>query len=498
MVTEAQRATESVSRGPATPRFAGIARVLEENGTLIVVLAVFAILVVVDLRHELVADGWMALLSGREVAQHGLPSHDFITVWAHGRHWVDQQWLAQLFLYELDRIGGIKLVMLVHAILSSSALAVVAIAARRFGATARAVTWVCVPVMVSYFQGASVMRPQTLTFVLFALLLWLLARDQTTPSRRTYLVFPVLILWANLHGSVVVAAAMVSGYGLLAVAGSLKTRAAPPARAVFLTLVPWACVFASPYALHLPGYYRVILFSGGFGTYVTEWAPTTLSILTVPLFLLVLGGIWLLGRYGSRTTLFEKLLFIATAVLAFQAIRNMVWFSLVCVLLLPKLVDALRPAVAEPQRLNRLLATAMLVGLVVSIGGVAANKTSWFVDDYPTAAANAAATTAGSNGRVFANESYADWLVWTHPELRGRIAFDSRFELLKRGQLKRIADFRNRVGDWRATTRGYKVLVLDPQDERDVWHALVRSGATVVRTSPHVIVLEAGPASAAS
>jgi hypothetical protein len=136
----------------------------------------------------------------------------------------------------------------------------------------------------------------------------------------------------------------------------------------------------------------------------------------------------------------------------------------------------------------------MLVGLVVSIGGVAANNTSWFLDDYPTATANAAASTAGSSGRLFANESYADWLVWTHPELQGRIAFDSRFELLKRNQLRRIANFRNRVGDWEATTRGYGVLVLDPQDERKVWHALVRSGATVIRKNPHVIVLRAAPA----
>jgi len=116
VVTEAQPASDGVSTGRATPRGARIARVLEENGTLVVVLTVFAILLVVDLRHELVADGWMALLSGREVAQHGLPSHDALTVWADGKRWVDQQWFAQLTLYELDRLGGIRLVMLVHAL----------------------------------------------------------------------------------------------------------------------------------------------------------------------------------------------------------------------------------------------------------------------------------------------------------------------------------------------------------------------------------------------
>jgi hypothetical protein len=493
MVTEAPTKEDRASRRRTRSRSAEIARVLEENGTLVVVLTVFAILLVVDIRKELVTDGWMALLSGRQVAQHGLPSHDALTVWTHGRRWVDQQWLAQLVLYELDRLGGIKLVMLVHALLSSSAIVAVAVAARRVGASARSITWVCLPVMVCYFYGASVMRPQTLTFILFALLLWLLALDEVASSRRTYLAFPLLVLWANLHGSVVIAAAIVSGYGLLAIGRSFWSRSRPAVRYVVLLVTPWACLFATPYALHLPGYYRVILFSGGFGSYVTEWAPTTLTPATAPLFLLVLGGIWLIGRSGSRITLFQKLLFVATAILAFQAIRNMVWFALVCLLLLPKLVDALRPPVVEPQRLNRLLATAMMVGLCVSVAGVAAKEASWFVENYPDSEAAAAATAAGRHGRIFANESYADWLVWTHPSLAGRIAFDSRFELLTHTQLKQIAEFRNRVSGWRTTIRGYDVLVLDPGGERDVWRTLVRSGAKVISRSSNVIVLRAAP-----
>jgi hypothetical protein len=493
VVTEAQTTEDRGSRGRQGSRGAELARVLEENGTLVVVLTVFAILLVVDIRKELVTDGWMALLSGRQVAQHGLPSHDALTVWAHGRRWVDQQWLAQLILYELSRLGGIKLVMLVHAIVSSSAIVAIAIAARRFGASARAITWVCVPAMACYFYGASVMRPQTLTFILFALLLWLLAADEVAPSRRTYLAFPLLVLWANLHGSVVIAAAIVSGYGLLAIVRSRWSRSRPAPGRFVLVAAPWACVFATPYALHLPGYYRVILFSGDFGSYVTEWAPTTLTPATAPLFLLILGGIWLIGRSGSRVTLFQKLLFVATAILAFQAIRNIVWFALVCLLVLPKLVDALRPPVMEPQRLNRLLATAMLIGLCVSVVGVSAKDTSWFLENYPDATAAAAATAAGSHDRVFANESYADWLVWTHPSLAGRIAFDSRFELLTHTELKRIAEFRNRVSGWRTTIRGYDVLVLDPEGERDVWRTLVRSGAKVISRSSNVIVLRAAP-----
>src|ERR1700759_289767 len=82
----------------ATNRFI---RALEENGLLVIVLGAFAIVLVVALRKELVVDGWMALVSGRWIAQHGLPSHDTLTVWTYGHRWIDQQWLAQLSLYGL-------------------------------------------------------------------------------------------------------------------------------------------------------------------------------------------------------------------------------------------------------------------------------------------------------------------------------------------------------------------------------------------------------------
>src|SRR5215475_8342526 len=59
-------------------------RLLEENGTVVLVVAAFAAVLITHLRTSLAADGWMALLSGRVVA-HGLPSHDTLTVWAHGR-----------------------------------------------------------------------------------------------------------------------------------------------------------------------------------------------------------------------------------------------------------------------------------------------------------------------------------------------------------------------------------------------------------------------------
>ena len=463
---------------------------LEENGTVVLAVAAFAAVLITHLRTALAADGWMALLSGRVVAQHGLPSHDTLTIWAHGRTWVDQQWLAQLVLYELERLGGLQLVLLVHAALATLGLGLAAMLARRLGGSARSVTWVALPVLVAFWPGAGIMRPQSFAYPLFVGVLWLLLDDLRLHSRRVYLVLPLLVLWANLHGSVIVGAALVSGYALVELVGSLwKRPRTVHLRSIVLLVAPLLCMLASPYATSLPHYYRTI-FSSGFADYVTEWAPTTLTLVHAPIYLLALGGLWLLGRAGERASAFEKLAFVGLSLLALDAVRNGVWLALVSLVVLPRLLDTLRAPAVEPKRLNRMLALAMLAGVFVATLAVAFKPVSWFTQQYPAAAQNAAAAAAGAHGRVFANESYADWLVFEHPQLAGRIAYDSRFELLTGSQLRSVTEFRNRVAGWHSTIRGYEILVLNKVDDRQPIRALLRERAArvVLRRGPVVVL----------
>jgi hypothetical protein len=468
-----------------------VSELIEENGALVVVVGSLAIVMVASLRSNLLPDGWMALVSGREIAMHGLPSQDTLTVWAHGRRWVDQQWLAQLFLYGLWRVGGLKLALLAHAALTVGAFGAAIVLARRLGASARSTTWVSLPVLVTFYPAASAMRPQSFAYPLFVAVLWLLVTDARRPSRRVFVVLPLLVLWANLHGSVLLGAALASLAGLVGLA------AVPPNRprrvlwhALGLALAPWPCLLVSPYALHLPSYAETVLGGSGFSDFVTEWTPTTLTAVTIPLYLLVIGGVWLLGRTRRRLSAFEKLAFLATAVLAFQTLRDIVWFGLVALVVLPQLFDDVIPTAPEPRRLNRLLATAICGGVLVAAAGVATHSPSWFERDFPPAAADAAAAAAGPEGRVLATSRYADWLLWTHPELAGRVAFDSRFELLTPSQLERAARFLGRSGAWAATARPYRVLVLGKQDDSQLRAALRQSGlARVVRIDRNVAVL---------
>lgn len=470
----------------APPRVSRFAAALEENGLMVVVLGAFAIVLLVSVRRGLGGDGWLALVSGRWIVEHGLPSHDTLTTMTHGRRWIDQQWLGQLALYGLWRLGGIKLAMIVHALLATGGLAGAALIAKKHGATARSVTWIAIPAMITYYPVAAVMRTQAFAFPLFAATLWLTLDDARRPSRRVFLTLPLLALWANLHGSVLL------GCGLVALAGlvSMVQRRRLGGRGLALLLAPWLCLFVSPYALHLPSYYQKVLLGSDFKHLVTEWAPTTLMAVTAPMFLLVLGGLWLLGRNARGLPVYDQIAFVAMAVISFQAIRNIAWIALIALAVLPPLIDRMRSPVEEPKRLNRVLALVIIGSSVISLAGVAAKPTSWFTHNFPAGVTRAAAHAAGQDGRVFVTSPYADWVLWDKPQLAGRVAFDTRFELLSSGQLEDLGRIENAAGTWRKSLSPYRIFVLSRKNDDTLYAALRRDlGARVVFSSRQVVVL---------
>ena len=81
-------------------------------------------------------------------------------------------------------------------------------------------------------------------------------------------------------------------------------------------------------------------------------------------------------------------------------------------------------------------------------------------------------------------------LVFEHPQLAGRIAYDSRFELLTGRQLHSVIELRNLVAGWRSTLRGYSVFVLDKVDDGKPIRALVKAkeASVVLRRGPVVVL----------
>jgi hypothetical protein len=445
---------------------------IERESLWLFVLAAFAILLAIRLPVLVAPDTWLTLVGGREIVEHGLPHHDTLTVWTLGKTWVDQQWLAQLAIYGAVAAGGLRLALALHLAVLVGTLAVVLLAARRLGASPRS-TAVGGALFLLAGAASTVLRAQTLALPLFALLLWLLLTDVRAPSNRVLVSLPLIALWANLHGTAVLAAALVALRGI----DSLRER---PKTALTLIAGAPALLLASPYGLSLVDYYRDTVGNRSFSKFVTEWAPPSFPD-DWQLFLLAVVGLWLVSRHASRLARFEIAVFAVLLVGALSANRNAVWLAVFCGMVLPKLVDVEWPpaAAATPRRLNAAVWAAvatMLVAVMISSFG---HDPAWYEQRYPTDAATRVAQVlrAEPPARIMSSEVLADWLLWKLPEARGKIAFDVRFELLSKKELRQMSEFTNAAEGWRHLLQGYRVIVLEPFRHQRNERALLARGS---------------------
>jgi hypothetical protein len=469
-------------------------RILDSEGLPLMLLAFYGALLAALAPLLLVQDSWLTFVSGREVANHGIPHRETLTVLAQGVRWVDQQWLAQLIFYELVRIGGLRLAVLLHVLLLVGAFALALAAARWRGATVTAVFWVGLLCAFLAPWGWQ-LRAQSFAYPLYVGILWLLIADSRAASRRVFFALPLLVLWANLHGSVVLGAALVSLRGVTILWERCRGRISPhwTTRGLLLCAAP-VTTLISPYGDQLVGYYRHMLGSPLLSKFVQEWGPTTPQRAWL-FYALALGALWLLGRVGSALTLFERLALLASIGGAFVAIRHVVWFELSGAILLPVLVTVWRGSPHEskaPGRLTRWIGRLSAAALVVTVVALLAPPTRWYEGNVPASAQGAIArATASPTTKVLASETLADWLLWTEPSLRGRVAYDVRFEILTRRQLEELVAYHHREGaNWSLPTKGYGVLILDRRRDGAIAAALRRRRAMRVDyVNQRVIVL---------
>jgi hypothetical protein len=465
VATGAATARSALARRRAIPG----AALLERETPLVALVAFYVVLMAVVLPHTLVQDSWFTLVSGRDIFQHGLPHSNQLTVWSHGDHWVDQQWLAQSAIYGLERIGGIRLVLLAHAVLMTTGFVVSLAAARARGGSNRSVVAVGGVCLLLAPWGLQ-MRAQAFAPLLFAGLLWLLVSDSRSPSRRVLWVLPILVLWANLHGTVVLAALLVAVRGLTSLSERrARLRAGVPARtreALILLAAP-LLVLVSPYGTELVSYYHQMLDSPLFRDYVIEWQASKPSGYTSIFYVLAFAAVALVSRQLRHVTRFELIALAILTVSAITAIRSIVWFGLAATIILPALLDAEFPQ-RPPRRQTAYRAIAKVVASVAIVGAAAymgSRPESWFLQDWPNGAlAPVARQLAEPGGKVWADDRTADWLLWKLPEARGRVALDIRYELLSKPQFEQLAAYHDRSGGrWRQAARGYATIVLDPR-----------------------------------
>jgi hypothetical protein len=419
-------------------------------------------------------DSWLALVTGREVWQSGLPHHETLTALAQGAPWIDQQWLSQLISYGVYLVGGLALLGIASVALLSAAVAGCVIGARRLGASAASVLLV-LPVGAAIVVYSREVRTQELVLPLFVATAYLLASDSRRPGRRVYWCLPLLVLWANLHGTVSLGAALVVLRGFTVAwerRGLLIRSGRAWIRPLVLVVGASACLLATPYGFSILSYYRTTLLGGTLRQTVTEWQPITSVALMAVLFFLLAGvALWAFGRHPTRTTLWERLAVLGLAAASIQVIRNALFFALLVLLVLPvslpvaKQLPSTAVASLRRGRLNLGLAGASLfIVLVLGVATMARPASNIELTYQRTRILQVVErqTAAHPALKLFADVRFADWLLWRDPALRGRVANDARFELLSGSQITRLQNAVAAIGpNWKQGFRGFRLIVLD-------------------------------------
>lgn len=423
---------------------------LEASGLTVAVGAVHVtLLVIFTAAIGMLPDSWLALVVGREIAAHGLQTRNLLTATTLGRTWVDQQWLGEVALFELYRITRDQLAIAL-ALIGPIPAFFGALALARRAASDRAVAAAGLLVLVPFVVQASQTRTQSLAYPLFVIMLLLLTRTGSWPTRVGAIA--VIALWANIHGSVLLAAGAAS-------LRWLQDARAHPSRTVVLLLATWLAVFCSPYALGLPAYYHSTVLNPAFTQVLAEWRPLTLTPRLLPVWILIAGVVWTIARSRRGVLTFSPALLLVLIVMTLHSVRAVTFLALAAAILLPPYFE--RRVESRSFRPAAWLAPA---SLVVAAAVTAASLASSAASPYSPRAAAVAARVTGAR-KAFTPLELGDWLLWVEPQLRGRVAMDARAELLTPTELRRAAALWEEAADWPAAVAGYRSVTLSTRSD---------------------------------
>ncbi|MDX6600431.1 MAG: hypothetical protein QOE87_4318 [Gaiellales bacterium] len=286
-------------------------------------LAALVITAIVALLSVEAADGpWLAEL-GRAIADRGgIPDGvPYATAVTDG--WPNVPVLGELIFALLSAFGS-RGVQLAQVAAVAGTLALLARDARRGGARERALAIALLLLVPACFGPLVAIRGQLFSLPLFAACALLLRSEAQVPSRRIWLLVPLLALWGNLHGAVLTGAAVAGAYLVFERGRRRPLESAAVAVASALALC------ANPALWNTPDYVLGVLHNEAARQAIGLWAPLSPGKWLDVAFVLAVLPL-LAGALRSRPRLWEIVALAGLALLTLHAARGGMWLALFAV-----------------------------------------------------------------------------------------------------------------------------------------------------------------------
>ena len=374
---------------------------------------VYALLLALGPRLLSDPDSYSHIALGRWIMAHGtVPTTDSFSFSMHGAPWITFEWLSEVvYAAAYDLFGWNGMVALAAA---AAALAVGLLTRFLLRELSPKLTLLMVMAAVVLLAPHLLARPHVLALPIMVAWAAALIHCMDRRAPPPYWALPLLVLWANLHGSVVLALGLIGPAGLEALLDGKRSewprvlmRWLP-----FTALAVVACCLTpyGPDPLLMP---LTTLGAGDALNYIAEWRPQDFGHFGAFEFLL-LAGIFALSR-GLMLPVVRALVVLGLIHFALAQVRNADLLAVLAPLYLaaPLARQLREPAEADDAGSARNASLAVLTVLGVMIAATALaqmrNMRAAPINTPEAAVANAGLAKAG---RVLNDYSFGGYLIF--------------------------------------------------------------------------------------
>ncbi len=406
--------------------------------------------------------------TGQWILEHGIPRADPFSFTAAGTPWVAESWLADLLYAALDRwFGPAGLTAMNSAVGAAIAALWYRLALRLCRDRLRAFPITLFSLGASFTMWSP--RPLLFGILAFLILVWIVEVPDSTAGRNPLFAIPPLIwVWANIHGSFVLAFAYLGLHCLGRWLDGARPWSGRERLLVGAIVAAFALCFVNPYGgrllmapIHLLTHHYVL-------SNVTEWRPPAARSVQGVIYML-----WVLIFIGAAVGRFARIkprgLVVSIPFLAmgFWAERNI---AIAPIASFPVVARAF--AAAHERADRRLALNWIAVLLALALGGLWTMR-AWAepaldFKEYPVAAMEAVESQGLLGRRLLTTDSWGDFVILRYGP-RQRVFMDDRYDVYPASVAYDLESVLNGRGDWRRIVQKYDIdVVVWPSHDQSV------------------------------
>lgn len=392
--------------------------------------------------------GWHLRTGELIVQTHAVPHQDPFSFSVTGAPWIAHEWLSEVLMYGLWRLGGTALLILAFAALITAAFALVYTRCEsRPYAAGLLLLWGAIATIPAWG-----VRPQMFTLLFASAFLWLLERYLRTGRWQLLALLPaIIVVWVNAHAGFAAGIALI----LLYAAAELRGEA-DRTRFKHFTLTALACLAViplNPNGFRLYAYPFQTVSAPALTGYIEEWLSPDFHQGIYRLFLLFIAfTVIVLARSARRLDRREITLLLFTLAAALVSLRHIAFFVLVAVPILSRRM----PEVPSTQH----AATRSVLHAAVALAAIAAvSLHAWSVLRNQSRAERAVFPVAAipvlrsAPGPIYNNYDWGGYLIAQHFP----VFVDGRSDLYGDAFLTQtVRTYEARPG-WDATLQRYNI-----------------------------------------